>query len=81
VDEQHRLILRLFSRAAAKIGSAAHLAMNLGIPYGELLLYMQGTAIPPENVLLQAVSIIMDELPNIRSEASAETWESLRLPK
>ena len=81
VDDQHRLILRLFTRAAAKVGSAAHLAMDLGIPYGELTLYLQGRAIPPEDLLLRTVAIILDELPNIRPEFSAELWHSLSLPK
>lgn len=81
VDDQHRIILRLFSRAAAKVGSVAHLGMTLGIPYAETSAYMQGKAIPPDEVLLRLVTMILDDLPDIRREASPAAWESLRLPK
>jgi len=81
MDDQHRIVLRLFSRAAARIGSAAHLAMNLGIPYAELTRYLQGNALPPEEVLLKAVAIVVDELPAIRAGFAPEAWASLRLPR
>lgn len=81
VDDQHKLILRLFSRAAARVGSIAHLGIRLHISSADVGLYMQGKAIPPEEVLLGAVAIILDELPNIRSEFPPEVWRSLSLPK
>jgi hypothetical protein len=81
VDDQHRIILKLFSRAAHKVGSVAHLGVILAIPYGEVNLYLQGKAIPPEEILLRLVTIILDDLPEIRRDTSAEAWESLRLPK
>ena len=54
--------------------------MNLGIPYAELTLYLQGKSIPGDDVLLRAVEIILDELPGIRRTTSPEVWEALRLP-
>jgi len=81
VDDQHKLILRLFSRAAARVGSVAHLALRLHISQADAGMYLQGKAIPPEEVLLGAVDIILDELPNIRREFPPEVWRSLSLPK
>ena len=63
-----------------RVGSAGALAQQLQIAYSELRLYLEGEAAPPEEVLLKAVSVILDELPAIRTEFSRETWDSLRLP-
>ena len=81
MDEEHELILRLFSRAAARVGNVSHLALRIKASPNEVLRYMQGEAIPPEDVLLRTVEIILDELPRFRSEVSAEVWRSLSLPK
>ena len=81
MDDQHRIILRLFSRAADKVGSVAHLGSMLAIPYADVSAYIQGMAIPPEDVLLRLVALILDDLPQIRREAPADAWDSLRLPK
>lgn len=81
MTERQSVIRRLFTRAAERLGSAAYLARKLGITYVELRDYLQGEAMPPEQVLLDAVQIIIDELPAIRTQVSPELWESLRLPK
>jgi len=80
MTERHAVIKRLFLRAAMRVGSAGALAQQLQITYSELRLYLEGEAAPPEEVLLKAVSVILDELPAIRTEFSRETWDSLRLP-
>jgi len=80
VDAEHELILRLFARAAHKVGSVRHLAIMLGVSYADVAAYMQGEAIPPEAVLLSAVELILDDLPYFRS-LYPDAWDSLRLPK
>jgi hypothetical protein len=81
MSEQHRIIQRLFIRAAEKHGSTAFLALHLAIPYSELRLYIQGEAMPLEVILLKVVDLILEELPAIRSEFSPDLWASLALPK
>jgi len=81
MSEQHRIIQRLFIRAAEKHGSTAFLARHLAIPYSELRLYIQGEAMPPEAIILRAVDLILEELPAIRSEFAPEAWASLSPPK
>ena len=81
MDDEHRLVLKLFSRAAARAGSAGHLALRIKASPNEVSTYMQGKAIPPEDVLLRTVEIILDELPGFRAEFSPEAWQSLSLPK
>lgn len=80
MDAEHELILRLFSRAAAKVGSVNQLALRLGISYADVATYMQGKAIPPEPILLRAVELILDDLPYFRANF-AQAWQSLSLPK
>ena len=79
MDAEHELILRLFSRAATKVGSVSHLAQKLGSSYADVATYMQGKAIPPDPVLLRAVEIILDELAYFRANYP-EAWKSLSLP-
>jgi len=81
VDEEHRIILRLFSRAAARTGSAAQLAIRLAISYPQLSTYLQGKELPPDDILARVVAIILDELPDIRRDSSAKAWDALRLPR
>jgi len=81
MDDEHRLISRLLSRAAAKVGSPERLAIHIQASPAEVWSYMQGKKIPPEAVLLRAVEVILDELPNFRTEFSPEVWHSLSLPK
>lgn len=64
-----------------KIGGAGMLASQLKIPFTELREYLHGEAMPPEEVLLRAVDIILEELPSIRAEFSPEVWKSLSLPQ
>lgn len=81
MDDEHRLIERLFNRAAERVGSASGLKRRLRISSNEVLMYLQGKAIPPEAVMLRTVEIVLDELPRLRSEFSREAWRALSLPQ
>ena len=63
-----------------RVGSTAALAKYLAIPYSEVRTYASGDAMPPEDVLLRTVELLLDELPAIRSGFSQAAWRSLRLP-
>lgn len=80
MDDEHRLVSRLFSRAAVRVGSVGLLALRIKASPKEVLRYMQGEAIPPEDVLLRAVDIILDELSTFRGEFAPQVWQSLSLP-
>ena len=65
------------------LGHAAEIAagaLRLRIPYSEVRTYLDGHAMPPEAVLTQAVELILDDLPAIRSGFSESAWRSLPLP-
>jgi hypothetical protein len=79
--EARAIVRRIFVRAAEQVGSAAHLSERLSITYAELRTYLFGEAVPPEAVLLEAVQLIIEQLPYLRGEFSKEAWQSLRLPR
>jgi hypothetical protein len=81
VEESQAIIERLFTRAAEKIGSVSRLARQLEAPYSEVRSYVHGEAMPPEEILLRAVDLIIDELPAIRAGFSQKTWDLLGLPR
>ena len=78
--EERAIIQRIFSRAAMKLGSAAHLAEALGVSYAELQGYLHGSGVPSDAVLFRAVDVILDELPAIRATFSERAWTALSLP-
>ena len=80
MDEEHQLTQRLFNRAAERVGGATRLKQRLRISSNDVLMYLQGKAIPPEAVMLRAVEIVLDELPRFRSEFSSQAWRALSLP-
>jgi len=81
LGEQHAIVQRIFLRAAERIGGASALCQQIKVPYSELRTYLQGDAMPPEDILLRAVDVIIDELPAIRSGFSQRAWQSLALPR
>ena len=81
LGEQHAIVQRIFLRAAERIGGASALCQQIKVPYSELRTYLQGDAMPPEDILLRAVDVIIDELPTIRSGFSQRAWQSLALPR
>jgi hypothetical protein len=80
VEESQAIIQRIYTRAAERLGSTAALARELQAPFSEIRTYMSGEAMPPEELLLRTVAVILDELPTIRRGFSQATWQSLGLP-
>lgn len=74
------MVQRIFVRAAERMGSAAELGRHLGLSYAELRPYLYGQAMPPEQVLLRAVDVVIDELNIFKAACSPSTWRSLSLP-
>lgn len=54
-------IQRLFALAAQRIGGRPALVQHLRITYSELRTYLSGEAMPPEEVLLRAVDLIIKD--------------------
>jgi hypothetical protein len=75
--ESEALVVRIFGRAASKLGGPAQLARHLDINLSELRTYLGGHAMPPESILLRVVSVIFEELPQMRGDYTAATWNSL----
>jgi hypothetical protein len=59
---------------------ASALGRHLGLTYAELRPYLAGEVIPPEQVLLQTVDLVIEDLAMIRSGFSETAWRSLALP-
>ena len=81
LEEQHAIVQRIFLRAAERMGGASALCQQIKVPYSELKTCLRGDAMPPEELLLRAVDVIIDELPAIRSGFSQKAWQSLALPR
>jgi hypothetical protein len=77
MDHEHRLVSRLFSCAAVRVGNVSLLALRLEASPKEVLRYMQGESIPPEDVLLSAVEIILDDRSTSRSDFHSPTSANL----
>src|SRR6266849_9124714 len=75
-EETQAIVQRLFARAAERQGSAAALAHHLNVTYSELRTYISGEAMPPEFILLRAVNLLIDELPEIQRGFSQRAWRS-----
>jgi hypothetical protein len=81
VEEERAIIRRIYAVAAAKIGSAAHLAEHLNVSYADLRAYLAGEAAPSDEVLLRTVDLLLEELPALRREFSPGAWRALSLPR
>jgi hypothetical protein len=81
VSEEFAIVERLFIRASMKLGSVQRLATQIGCGYADALRYMDGMAIPPDDGLLRAVEVVIDELPELRAAFSKEAWRALSLPE
>jgi len=77
MEESLAIVQRIFTCAAMKVGSAAHLADYLGIGHGDIGLYLRGQAMPTDLVLLKVVDLLIEEMPAIRSEFSEAAWKAL----
>jgi hypothetical protein len=78
--ESAAIVQRIFVRAAERLGSAAALAHHLGLAYQELRHYLYGQAVPPEQVLLRTVDLVIEDLKALRSTCSESAWRALSLP-
>jgi hypothetical protein len=78
--EERRIVRRLFLRAAERFGSASALARSVGLTYRDIRSYLNGDAIPSEDVLLRTVTLVVDDLDVLKAEFSAHAWSSLSLP-
>jgi hypothetical protein len=54
-------IQRLFALAAQRVGGGPPLVQHLRITYSELRTYLAGEAMPPEEVLLRAVDLLIED--------------------
>ncbi len=75
------IVQRIFARAAEQLGGASELSRHLRLNYSELGLYLAGEAMPPEDVLLRAVNVVIQDLKEIRSSFSEQAWRALPLPR
>ena len=80
MDETSEIVRRIFLRAVQRVGSVAALGRELGASYAEIKAYVAGDAVPPHPVLLGAVEILIDDLPDLRSGFSEQAWQALSLP-
>ena len=59
VEESTAIAQRLLALAVRCAGSASALVPHLGLTYSELRTYLAGEAMPPEEVLLRALELII----------------------
>ena len=50
---------------------------QLGILYSELRTYLAGEAMPPSDVLLRAVDLVIGDLDEVQDEFCEQVWRSL----
>lgn len=50
---------------------------QLGILYSELRTYLAGDAMPPSDVLLRAVDLVMGDLDEVQDQFREQVWRSL----
>ena len=81
LDESNAIVQRLFAMAAQRVGSAAALGRHLGLTYRQLRPYLAGEAVPPDEVLLRTVDLVIEDLKMVRSGFSEQAWRSLSLPE
>jgi hypothetical protein len=76
-EESKAILQRLFALAVRRVGSTAALGRQLGILYSELRTYLAGEAMPPSDVLLRAVDLVMEDLDEVQDQFSEQVWRSL----
>ena len=80
MEESNAIVQRLFTLAAQRVGSAYALGRHLGLTYAEVQPYLAGEAIPPEELVLRTVDLVIEDLPIIRGAFSEQAWRALALP-
>ena len=81
MDEANAIVRRLFERAAERVGSVYALGRLLNLGDYDLKRYLAGEAIPPEEVLLRTVDLVVDDLRIMRGSFSEQAWHSLGFPR
>jgi hypothetical protein len=76
-DESFAIVRELFALATERVGGAPALGHHLGLPYSELSPYLTGGAIPPAEVLLRTVDLVVEDLDALKSAFSEHAWLSL----
>ena len=76
-EESKAILQHLFVLAVQRIGSAAALGRHLGVFQSELRTYLAGEAMPPSEVLLRTVDLVIDDLKQVESQFSERAWRSL----
>jgi hypothetical protein len=79
-SESAALVRRIFRRAVERVGSVSALATELRVPDPELRLYVAGEAVPPTDILLRLVELLID-LPGLQAGASEHDSRGLSLPR
>jgi hypothetical protein len=59
-----------------RIGGASALGRHVGVLHSELRTYLAGDAMPPTDVLLKMVELIIEDLKAAESQFPAEAWRS-----
>jgi hypothetical protein len=59
-EETTVIVQRLLALAAQCVGSPSALARHLGLPYSELATYLTSEVMPPEEVLLRALQLVIE---------------------
>jgi len=72
--EIQALAQRILAKAAHKLGGVAALAKHLGVDEGTIGDWLAGRDIPKAEVILNAVSVLVDEPVTLRSPASANPY-------
>ena len=76
-EEAKQIVQRLFVRAAQRVGGAVTLGVLLGFSYSEMPRYINGEAIPPSEVLLQALELVLDDIDVVKDGCSEQAWRFL----
>jgi hypothetical protein len=80
VEASNAFVQRLFVLAAQRVGSALALGQHLGLTYSELRPYLTGEAMPPEEVFLRTVDLVIEDLKVVKSGFSEQAGRSLSFP-
>jgi hypothetical protein len=75
--EETATIERLFALAVQRAGGQGALVQHLRITYSELKTYLKGEAMPPEEVLLRAVELVIKDSKAVTSGLSGQALRSL----
>jgi hypothetical protein len=76
-EDPKAVVGRLFVLAAERAGSRSALCLHLGLTHSELQAYVTRESLPPAEVILRAVDLLIDDA--ALKSVSEHTWRSLFL--